>query len=216
MSAVGKFIRSAATILPEVAKPARKPSFNEKLLWTGVVLIAYFIMAQTPLYGVPSGLQDQLAYTRIIFAPAQGTLMELGIGPIVTAGIIVQLLKGANIIHLDLKKPEDRALYTSTTKLLTIIVTLGEATAFLAAGLFGRNIGTSAVVLLLGQLLAAGILVMLLDELVQKGWGLGSGISLFIMAGVAQGILWNIFSPLPAQDGPVGIFPFIIDSATNG
>ena len=47
---------------------------------------------------------------------------------------------------------------------------------------------------------------MLLDELIQKGWGLGSGISMFIMAGVAQQILWNVFSPIPAGDGgPVGI-----------
>ena len=57
---------------------------------------------------------------------------------------------------------------------------------------------------------------MMLDELVQKGWGLGSGISLFIMAGVAQGIMWSVFSPVPADDGPVGVIPFIIDSAING
>jgi len=72
------------------------------------------------------------------------------------------------------------------------------------------------IVILVSQLVGSSIIVMLLDELVQKGWGLGSGISLFIMAGVAQGILWSIFSPLPAQDGPLGIFPFIINSATNG
>jgi preprotein translocase subunit SecY len=72
------------------------------------------------------------------------------------------------------------------------------------------------IVILVSQLVGSSIIVMLLDELVQKGWGLGSGISLFIMAGVAQGILWSIFSPLPAQDGPVGILPFIISSATNG
>jgi preprotein translocase subunit SecY len=72
------------------------------------------------------------------------------------------------------------------------------------------------IVILVSQLVGSSIIVMLLDELVQKGWGLGSGISLFIMAGVAQGILWSIFSPLPAQDGPVGILPFIINSATNG
>ena len=46
---------------------------------------------------------------------------------------------------------------------------------------------------------------MMLDEAVQKGWGLGSGISLFIMAGVAQGIMWSVFSPVPADDGPVGV-----------
>ncbi len=216
MSAVPKIVRNAATILPEVAKPARKPSFNEKLMWTGVVLIIYFVMAQTPLYGVPTGSQDQFAYTRIIFASAQGTLMELGIGPIVTAGIIVQLLKGAQIIKLDLKKPEDRALYTSATKLLTIIVTLGEASAFLAGGLFGRNISPTTATILLTQLLVAGILIMLLDELVQKGWGLGSGISLFIMAGVAQKILWDIFSIIETGQGPLGVLPYSIVSASKG
>src|SRR5437588_11306331 len=69
--------------------------------------------------------------------------------------------------------------------------------------------------ILVGQLIGASIIVMLLDELVQKGWGLGSGISLFMMAGVAQGIIWSLFCPLPAQDGPVGIFPFMIDSAIH-
>ncbi len=55
-----------------------------------------------------------------------------------------------------------------------------------------------------------------LDELVQKGWGLGSGISLFIMAGVAQQILWSLFSPLPAGDGgAVGIIPYIGQSIMN-
>ncbi|MBI4257878.1 MAG: preprotein translocase subunit SecY, partial [Thaumarchaeota archaeon] len=139
MSAVSKLMRSVATVLPEVAKPVRKPSFNEKLVWTGIALIAYLTMAQTPLFGVPTGLQDQLAYTRVIFASAQGTLMELGIGPIVTAGIIMQLLKGAQIIKVDLKKPEDRALFSSSTLLLTIIVTLFVASAFLAGGFFGPS-----------------------------------------------------------------------------
>ena len=50
---------------------------------------------------------------------------------------------------------------------------------------------------------------------VQKGWGLGSGISLFIMAGVAQGIMWSVFSPVPVDDGPVGVI-LHIDSAING
>jgi preprotein translocase subunit SecY len=44
------------------------------------------------------------------------------------------------------------------------------------------------------QLLAAGIAIILLDEMIQKGWGLGSGISLFIAGGVATQIFWNAFS----------------------
>ena len=56
-----------------------------------------------------------------------------------------------------------------------------------------------------------------LDELIQKGWGLGSGISLFIMAGVSQQILWSLFSPLPAGDGGmIGILPYIGQSIIDG
>ena len=51
---------------------------------------------------------------------------------------------------------------------------------------------------------------MLMDELVQKGWGLGSGISLFIMAGVAQNILWSMFSP------PTGLFVGHLVNYLNG
>ena len=71
--------------------------------------------------------------------------------------------------------------------------------------------------MLIAQLVGASVVVMFLDELIQKGWGLGSGISLFIMAGVAQGILWSIFSPLPvpgATEHPEYFHTF--DSATHG
>jgi len=69
--------------------------------------------------------------------------------------------------------------------------------------------------------MAASILVMFMDELIQKGWGLGSGISLFIACGVSQQILWSLFSPLPAGDGgAIGIIPYIFQQgfldATTG
>ncbi len=204
-----------ATVLPEVPKPIKKLSLNEKLFWTGIALALYLIMAQTPLYGVPTGGADPLAYTRIIFASAQGTLMELGIGPIVTAGLILQLLKGAEIIKIDFKKPEDRALFTSATKLLTIIVALIESSAYIVGGFFGSTLSPTAGFIITMQLLAGTIVVMLLDEMVQKGWGIGSGISLFILAGVAQRIMWDIFSPLPAGNEPFGLIPFLINSTIH-
>src|SRR3972149_2260210 len=135
MAAIRSFMKSVATILPEVPKPTRKPSFNEKLIWTGLILIVYLAMSQIPLYGVAVGGQDPTAYSRVIFASSRGTLMELGIGPIVTAGLILQLLKGAEIVKLDFKKPEDRGLFTSSTKFLTLIVTLVEGSAFIVSGI---------------------------------------------------------------------------------
>ena len=216
MNAFRRLVKSIATILPEVPKPTRKPSFKEKLMWVGIVLIVYLTMAQIPLYGVATGGQDPLAFSRVIFASQRGTLMELGIGPIVTAGLILQLLKGSEIIKLDFKKPEDRALFSSATKILTLIVILVEASAFIFSGIYGQNLTLQTMAIILTQLFIVGIIVILLDELIQKGWGLGSGVSLFIMAGVAQQVLWNLFSIIPTGEGPLGIIPFIIDSAIRG
>lgn len=216
MGALTNFVKSVSTVLPEVPKPARKPSLTEKLIWTVVALAAYLVMSQIPLYGVPTGGQDQLAFSRIIFASAQGTLMELGIGPIVTAGLILQLLKGADILKIDFTKPEDRGIFTSATKLLTIVVVFVEGGAYLIGGAFGTNLSSTTIIILLLQLFIAGILVQLLDELVQKGWGLGSGVSLFIMAGVAQKIMWDTFSILPTGRGYLGIAPFAVNATIAG
>lgn len=216
MAGFTEFVRSASTLLPEVPKPIRKLSLTQRLIWTAIALIIYLTMAQVPLYGVPTGLADQWAYTRIIFASSQGTLMELGIGPIVTAGLILQLLKGAEILKLDFRKPEDRAFFTSATKLLTLIVIVVESLAFMAGGAFGRDLTTTTAGIILLQLLAAGVVVVLLDELVQKGWGLGSGVSLFIMAGVAQQIMWMLFSVLPTGQGYLGVIPFTVNATLAG
>ena len=212
MSALTELVRNIASILPEVRKPKIKQTLTTRLLWTGVALITYLVMAQIPLYGVASGMSDQLSYTRIIFASAQGTLMELGIGPIVTAGLILQLLKGAEIIKLDFKKTQDRALFSASTKILAITVTFAEAIAFMIGGAFGTGLTTPTMIVIISQIMFAGLMVILLDELLQKGWGLGSGISLFIAAGVAQQIFWNIFSLIPSGTGYFGVIPNTISN----
>src|SRR5215211_8847649 len=212
-----RVVKTASKYIPQVEKPKKKISLTEKFVWCGIALFAYLIMGQIPLYGVTDDPAfDFLAFARVIFAAQQGTLMELGIGPIVTAGLLMQLLKGSNLINLNFKNPDDRSLFTSATKIVTIVVIVVEGTLY-GASVYGPLVASPSIIpIVVGQLIGASIIVMFLDELIQKGWGLGSGISLFIMAGVAQTILWSIFSPLPAQDGPVGIIPFIIDSAATG
>ncbi|HEY9398922.1 MAG TPA: preprotein translocase subunit SecY [Nitrososphaeraceae archaeon] len=216
-SLVRSVVKKVSAYIPQVEKPKKKIGLSEKFIWCGIALFAYLVMGQIPLYGVTDAPQfDFLAFARVIFAAQQGTLLELGIGPIVTAGLLMQLLKGSELIKLNFKDPDDRSLFTSATKIVTIIVIVAEG------GLYGFSVyggllaHPSFIPILIAQLVGASIVVMYLDETIQKGWGLGSGISLFIMAGVAQAIMWSIFSPVPAQDGPVGIIPYIIDSAMNG
>jgi len=190
------FIKSVGTVLPEIPKPEKKPTLNERFVWTGIALIAYLVMAATPLYGFNgSQANDQLAFLRVVFASTQGTLMELGIGPIVTAGLILQLLVGSDIIKLDMGDSADRAIFGSATKLLTFIVIVGESLAYIYGGALGVLGQTQALVVFV-QLFVASVLVLLLDELIQKGWGIGSGVSLFILAGVCQTVMWYTFSPI--------------------
>lgn len=47
----------------------------------------------------------------------------------------------------------------------------------------------------------AGLIVLLLDELLQKGYGLGSGISLFIATNICETIVWKAFSPTTINTG---------------
>jgi len=97
--------------------------------------------------------------------------------------------------------PEDRSLFTGASKILAILMTVFEALAYILGGAYGP-LKVQTQIAILSQLVAAGIILILLDEMLQKGWGLGSGISLFIAAGVAQRIWWDMVAPMgPMSDG---------------
>jgi preprotein translocase SecY subunit len=209
----GRFLslfKPIGRVLPEIKKPERKVSFNEKIFWTALVLVVFLVMTEIPLYGVAQSASDNFGQLRVIFASNRGTLMELGIGPIVTAGLILQLLAGSSIIKCDMSNSEDRGLFTSASKVFTIVLTAVQAGAYILSGMYGVNLAGPTILVIFVQLIVTGLIVMLMDELVQKGWGLGSGISLFIMAGVAQTILWSTFSP------PTGLFVGSLSALLGG
>ena len=214
---IRKIVAKAEPYVPQVPKPKRKLSLQTKLTWTTGALVIYLVMGQTPLFGATAPEFDFLAFARVIFASQQGSLVELGIGPIVTGGLLMQLLRGSDILKFDFKNPAERGVFQTATKLVTYIVIVAESIVY-GVAVYGPNISEPTVMyILIGQLMGASIIVMFLDELIQKGWGLGSGISIFICAGVAQQILWSVFSPLPAGDGgAIGIFPFIGQMAQYG
>ncbi|CAO3662573.1 unnamed protein product [Umbelopsis vinacea] len=192
------------SMLPEIATPDRKVPFNQKLLWTAVTLFIYLVMSQVPLYGIMSSdSSDPLYWMRVILASNRGTLMELGITPIVTSGMIMQLLSGANIIEVDYSLKEDRALFSGAQKLFAMIIAFGHATVSVLTGLYGspKEIGAGVCLLLIIQLVVASLITMLLDELLQKGYGLGSGINLFIATNICETIFWKALSPTTVNTG---------------
>ena len=123
--------------------------------------------------------------------------MELGISPIVTSGLVMQLLAGSKIIDVDNSVKADRDLLNGAQKLLGVLITIGEAVAYVCSGMYGdvRDLGAVNACLIVFQLFCAGIIVICLDELLQKGYGLGSGISLFIATNICENIVWKAFSP---------------------
>ena len=190
-----KFFSPFIRIMPEIKQPQREVSFKEKFIWTVVVLIIYLIMSTIPLYGVDlSESTDYYYWLRVILASQRGTLTELGIGPIVTAGLIMQLLIGSKMIKINMADPYDRAMFSGAQKVMAMFLTVFNIIVYLINGAFGPNLGLGNMVFIILQLLVAGLIIILLDELLQKGWGLGSGVSLFIATGVAGQIFWNCFS----------------------
>ena len=185
--------------LPEVEAPLKKQSFNDKMMWTAWTLFIYLICCQIPLYGiVKQEGADPLYWLRVILASNKGTIMELGMSPIITSGMILQLLVGAKMIDVNMQSKEDRELYQAANKLFALLITFGEAVAYLLSGMYGpvRELGLINSILIIAQLFLAGFMVLMLDELLQKGYGLGSGISLFIATNICEIILWKSFSPI--------------------
>jgi protein transport protein SEC61 subunit alpha len=62
-------------------------------------------------------------------------------------------------------------------------------------------LGAGNALLIILQLFFSGILVIILDELLQKGYGLGSGISLFIATNICENIVWKSLSPTTINTG---------------
>jgi preprotein translocase subunit SecY len=192
--------------LPEVTKPLKKLSLKDKLIWTGVVLVLYFILSMLPLYGLNKNYVAQFETLSILLAASFGSIITLGIGPLVTGSIMLQLLTGAEVIKVDTKTPEGRKKYQGLQKIFSIFFIVFENGAYVLSGaLPPAEAGLWNVMLLIIQLIIGGLILMLLDEVSSK-WGIGSGISLFIAAGVSREIITKGLSPMidPRTQLPIG------------
>jgi len=231
-----EFIRPYLKYIPEIKRPQRHVPFKEKLMWTGIVLGLFFIMGITYPIGVGGyDLPEQLQVMQMIFASQLGSIISAGIGPIVTASIILQIMVGSKMIDLDLSKTEDKALFQGTQKILVVIIAFFEAaglvvmmhlvdtwvpvTGMAGGGYWAVDWGARMLVIL--QIGLGSIFLMFMDELVTK-WGIGSGIGLFIAGGVSQTIIAGSINPLSQSGelgecmGITGVIPSFICSLSSG
>jgi len=182
--------------LPEVKGPIEKKlPFNTKLKWTLIVLTSFFVLANIPLYGMASNSLQRFEYLAIIMGTEFGSIISLGIGPIVMASIILQLLVGAKLINIDMSSHEGKKYFQGLQKVIAIFFCIFEATVYVV--MRGLEAMPGLQFLLIFQLFLGGIIIILMDEVVSK-WGFGSGVSLFIAAGVG----WHLFTAAFGFIGP--------------
>lgn len=186
-------------VLPEVKSPETKPPLKRRLLLSLLVLVLFFIMGRIALMGLDAYSAQYLDQLQTILASETGTLITAGIGPIVLASIILQLLVGGKLIELDLSNPKDKAKFQGMQKLFAIVLCFFEAIVYTLSGLLKPMPGMAWLVIL--QVAIGSIILLYLDELVSKH-GIGSGIGLFIAGGVIASFFWQIFAP-PISWNPV-------------
>jgi preprotein translocase subunit SecY len=205
MGAYEKLLR----FIPEVSGPLKKHlSFNEKMKWTFLVLVIFFILSAVPIFGLGANALSQFEFLSVVLGASFGSIVTLGIGPIVTASIVLQLLVGSGIISKNLQTHEGKAWFQGTQKLLTYFFILIEAIIFVIMGGLSPMQGIHPAVLIV-QICIGGLIIVFLDDLINK-WGFGSGVSLFIAAGVSQQIFIQALSPLRSTLNPeafVGALP---------
>ncbi|HIJ11747.1 TPA: preprotein translocase subunit SecY [Candidatus Woesearchaeota archaeon] len=227
------FLETFTSILPEVRGPKQKRlPFKEKLKWTLVVLVLFYVIGFVPLFGLGQNALQQFEFLSIILGASFGSIISLGIGPIVTASIVLQLLSGTGILNMDLTSMEGRKRFQSLQKVLSLFFIVFEGAIYvLMGGLAPNAVGdtlangvvmTSSLfaqfqVLLIFQLILGGILIMFMDEVVSK-WGFGSGLSLFIAAGVSQQVFIRAFNFLKQEGAQYasGAIPSLFQALATG
>lgn len=213
-------------LMPAVRRPEGHVHFKQKLLWTVGILLLYFMLSNILVFGLDKNSQDLFLAWRALLAGESGTIIHLGIGPIVTASIVLQLLKGADILQIDITEESGQIIYMGLQKVLIFVMIIIEAAPNLVGGymrpdltiaqtLFGGNAFAVSIIIFI-QLCIGGILIFLMDEVVTK-WGIGSGVGLFIIAGVSKGLVNGFFSWEAVTDPyPAGFIPRLIALATSG
>ncbi|MBI5797568.1 preprotein translocase subunit SecY [Candidatus Woesearchaeota archaeon] len=215
--------------LPEVKAPLQKKlAFKDKLKWTLIILVAFFLLGLIPLYGLGENSLSQFEFLSIILGASFGSIISLGIGPLVTGSIVLQLLNGSGLVKFDLTTHEGKKKFQGIQKILSLFFILFEAGIYVFMGGLSPSLAldptqfrTMQLILIL-QLVIGGILIMFMDEIISK-WGFGSGISLFIAAGVASEVVIRAFSPLTtagawafgSSQAPVGKVWVLIESLAS-
>jgi len=212
-------MRAAVTLfltkIPMVERPRRHVPLKTKLMFTAAVLILYFAMGNIPLFGLSPESMELFVQWRTVFAGEMFSLSAVGIMPIISASLILQILAGPKLGKLDLSNPKDQAFYLNLHKLLVLCFVF--LTSFVYAISFYKpdpglayQLGVSLQFisfLIFLQVFFGGMLIYYMEGVITK-WGVGSGIGILIVAGVTQQLITGLINWIPDSSGlAVGVIP---------
>ncbi|MEM3839076.1 MAG: hypothetical protein QXF01_00650 [Candidatus Micrarchaeaceae archaeon] len=184
-----EFLNPILKYIPSIKKPDSPLTFKQKLTWTAVIMITYFALFSIPALGVSQvQVQQIFQLANVIFAAHIGTLITVGISPIVLSSIVLQLLQGSGALNIDLNDMEQRGRFQSIQKLIAIIVAVVEAIFYTYTFTNSGLVSPAFTGFVIFQLAVGAIIVIYLDEMMNK-YGISSGINLFIAGGVAYAII---------------------------
>jgi len=202
--------------LPEVQSPTEKKlSFNVKAKWTIAILVLFFILGTIPLFGITGDSLSRFKMLEAIMGASFGSIISLGIGPIVMASIILQLLVGSKILNIDTSTKEGKKFFQGLQKLMVLFFIIFEASIYVLMKGIHAVPGYTGIVI--AQLCVGGLAILFMDEITTK-WGFGSGVSLFIAAGVSKTLFTSLFQFLSTENTiePTGRILVLISSITGG
>lgn len=197
-------LEPVVTRLPSVRQPEGHVPFKKQLMWSGGMVLLYFFMTNILMLGIAATQRGTSPFGQFssILAVSQGSLVQLGIGPIVTGSIVMQLLSGGGVLDFDRNDPREQSIYQGTQKLLVIVVSALTALPLAFSGflpvqgplvqIYGK---TAVQFLVFFQAFIGGIFILYMDEIVSR-WGVGSGVGLFIIAGISQRLIGGIFTQI--------------------
>ena len=190
--------------LDDLAGMWQVSGLKQKLIFTFLMIAVFRFGAQIPIFGINSEIFANLAegnnivgFLDLFSGGALGkvSIFAMGIGPYITASIIIQLMTAVIPYLENLQKEEGEAgrrKISQITRYFTVVLAIVQSVAVM--GFLAHYPGailtdnhflfyTGAVV----SLTAGSVLVMWLAELITER-GLGNGGSLLIFIGILSGI----------------------------
>ncbi len=174
-----------------IENPKRILTFKERVKWTIYVILVYLFLSSIPIYGISPEASSFIQHISMLLGGTFGSIVSLGVGPIVLASIILMLLMGGDVLKIDITTPEGKALYDYYQKILAIIFIIIESLVHVTVGWL-KPISLEFLPIVFLQLVAGGFIILLLDELSTK-YGLAPGVNLFILAAISKSFFTRFF-----------------------